>query len=330
MTSPHKLPLSSLRLADLGLLSAYALCRLLPVSWVSAFGAWRGRYRGAQLKELEDRVRQNLVEIAPEVDPALVLPRLRAESGRALMEVLIADRLAWSGRLTFASCAEFDAAVNSDRSVVFALIHQSNLGDVAGAAIVKAMPQVSKRFIVTRDIRNATMQWMVHRTRRQSMRGMQGLISGRATGLARQMLDSLLRERPSIALLHVDEASGHQVVFPGFGRHLPQKGSNAGYAVRLARSAGACLVPVSLSRDPGCPTRFHLRTLSVWDMLTDPRDNQHVLEDMSRLFEQEILKDPSNWLNIYHRRPHGMQGAVIQSTPTQSTNERSKQTHGQQ
>jgi hypothetical protein len=38
-------------------------------------------------------------------------------------------------------------------------------------------------------------------------------------------------------------------------------------------------------------------------MARDARDDPTVIEDMSRLFEAEILKDPSKWLNIYHRRP---------------------------
>jgi lauroyl/myristoyl acyltransferase len=303
MTSPKKLSFGALRLADLGLLLAYGVCRLLPVAWVSAFGAWRGRYRGAQLIELENRVRQNLAEIAPEADAASVLAGLRAESGRALLEVLIADRLAWSCRLQLAPCPAFEAVIHSNRSVVFALIHQSNLGDVAGAAIVQATPHVIKRFFVTRDIHNRTMKWMVHRTREQSMRGMKGLISGPVRGLTRQMLHTLTSETPSIAVLHVDEARNHQVLFPGFGREVPCKGLNASYAIRLARHTGACLVPVSLSREADCPTRFYLKTLSVWDLASDTRDDLTVLKDMSKLFEAEILKDPSKWLNIYHRRP---------------------------
>jgi lauroyl/myristoyl acyltransferase len=135
------------------------------------------------------------------------------------------------------------------------------------------------------------------------MRGMKGLISGPVSGLTRQMLHSLMSQTPSIALLHVDEARSHQVLFPGFGHEVPAKGINASYAIRLARHTGACLVPVTLSRDADCPTRFELRALLVWDLANDARDDLTVLNDMSRLFEAEILKDPSKWLNIYHRRP---------------------------
>lgn len=299
-TKPNR---SSLRWSDLGLLLVYGLCRVLPVAWVSAFGAWRGRYRGAKRVELEQRAQQNLAEIAKDADPAVVIPMLRAASGRALLEVLIADRLAMSGRLVVEQHAGFEGAIASNRSVVFALIHQVNLGDVAGAAIVQAFPSVKQRFIVTRHIQNPVMRWMVARTRHRSMQGMAGVVSGPMQGLARDVLKGLTQEVPSIALLHVDEARHHQIHFPGFGADLPNKGINATHAIRLARRAGAFLVPVLLTRDKACPTRFTLRALSVWDLATDARTNEAVCWDMSHLFEQEIVKDPAAWLNIYHRRP---------------------------
>lgn len=302
-TKPNR---SSLRWSDLGLLLVYGLCRVLPVAWVSAFGAWRGRYRGAKRVELEQRARQNLAEIAKDADPAVVIPMLHAASGRALLEVLIADRLAMSGRLAVKHHAALEGAIASNRSVVFALIHQANLGDVAGAAIGHAFPMVKQRFVITRHIQNPVMRWMVARTRHQSMQGMAGVVSGPMQGLARDMLRGLTQEAPSIALLHVDEARHHQIHFPGFGDDLPTKGINATHAIRLARRAGAVLVPVLLSRDKSCPTRFTLNVISVWDMATETRTNEAVCHEMSQMFEQAIVNDPAAWLNLYHRRPSAM------------------------
>lgn len=302
-TKPNR---SSLRWSDLGLLLVYGLCRVLPVTWVSAFGAWRGRYRGAKRVELEQRARQNLAEIAKDADPAVVIPMLHAASGRALLEVLIADRLAMSGRLAVKHHAALEGAIASNRSVVFALIHQANLGDVAGAAIVHAFPMVKQRFVITRHIQNPVMRWMVARTRHQSMQGMAGVVSGPMQGLARDMLRGLTQEAPSIALLHVDEARHHQIHFPGFGDDVPTKGINATLAIRLARRAGAVLVPVLLSREKSCPTRFTLNVISVWDMATETRTNEAVCHEMSQMFEQAIVNDPAAWLNLYHRRPSAM------------------------
>ncbi len=311
--------MAKLTASAVGLLAAYGLCRVLPLAWVSAFGAWRGRYRAAQLKELEDRARLNLAEIAPSANPEEILPRLRAESGRALMEVLVADRLARSGHLSFKPNQELQDMARQNRSIVFALIHQCNLGDVCGAAVGQAFAHVRHLYVVTRHIQNPVMRWMVQRTRHKSMRGISGLISGPAPGLARQMIEGLSERPPSIVLMHVDEARAHQVAFPQFGRAATDpdsgpdsgpnnsrgtgKGNNASYAVRMARRTAACLVPVAITRNPLSPTRFELRALSVWDLATDDRTNQAVLHDMSALFEAEILKDPAQWLNLYHRRP---------------------------
>lgn len=309
--SSTKLNLRSLRLADWGILMVYGLCRVLPVSWVSGFGAWRGRYRGAQLAELEARARANLAEIAPQADPAVVLPRLRAESGRALLEVLIADRLITAQCITWQASAELDQAVRNQRSIVFALTHIANLGDVLGGAVLDRVNHFRHREVVTRAINNPTMRWVVEHARRRLLRSMPGYIQAPDTGLARRIVRELTHP-PTMVMLHVDEARDHQVAFPCFdscfaspsANPLPSKGINAQYAVRLARRAGACLVPLTLARNPKKPTHFSVHVLACWDMATESHDDKAVLQTMSELFETEILKDPSKWLNIYHRRPH--------------------------
>ena len=288
--------------ADLGLLAGYAICRVLPISWVSAFGAWRGRYRGAQLQELEARVRRNLADIAPDADPQTVLPALKRESGRAALEVLIADRLVKAGHIDWQPHPDLDAMINDGRSVVFALPHICNLGDVLGGAILDRFTHFQNREVVVRTIQSPIMRMIVRRCRSRLIRDLPGHIQPPNRGLAKRAL-TCLQQPLGMLMLHIDEARAKQVPFPAFGRPLPAKGLNAHYAVRFARSAGACLVPVVMHRDPGRPTHFTARVLAVWDMASEAQSDHEVLSRMDKAFEDEIASNPSTWLNIYHRRP---------------------------
>lgn len=292
------------KLGELGLLAVYGLCRVLPLRWVSNFGAWRGRYRGRTRAELEARVRQNLAQIAPQAEAGAVLTTLRRESGRAALEVLVSDRLVKARCVHWEACAELDEAVKQNRSVVFALVHVCNLGDVLGGDILDRFAHFRTREVVVRTIKSPVMRYIVKRCRARLLREMAGQIEAPHAGQARRALTEL-QNPPAMLMLHVDEARAHQVPFPPFGQneHASSKGTNAAYAVRFARKAGACLVPVVMQRQPEDPLRFEVRTLAVWDMAQTAQSDAQVLAAMAQAFESVILQEPGRWLNLYHRRP---------------------------
>ena len=294
--------MAKLAFPDLGLLAAYAVCRVLPIDWVSAFGAWRGRYRGAQLQELEARARANLAIIAPDQDPARVLAQLRRESGRAALEVLIADRIARARRVHWQASPEFEAVVAQKRSVVFALPHLCNLGDVLGGSLIERHSHFVFYDGITRKFQNPTMRWLMDRCRANLLQGRRGRIHAPDPGMARRVLKNLANG-PSALFIHIDEARGKQVPFPGFGRPIADKGLNVHYAIRFARRSGAVLVPATMHREPGRAVRFTARPLAVWDMASTSASDAEVLAQMQQAFEAEIATNPSDWLNIYHRRP---------------------------
>lgn len=288
--------------ADLGLLAGYATCRVLPINWVSAFGGWRGRYRGDQLQELEARVRRNLADIAPDADPQRVLPALKRESGRAALEVLIADRIARASRVHWIPNPTFDAVIAQNRSVVFALPHVCNLGDVLTGGLIARFTHFKRYDAVTRRFQDPTMRWLMDHCRAKLLQGRAGRIGPPHDGLPRRLIQ-FLEDSPSALVLHIDEARQQNVRFPAFGRQLPAKGLNAHYAVRFARSASACLVPVVMHRTPDRSTHFTARVLAVWDMANEAESDHEVLTRMEKVFGCEVASNPSTWLNIYHRRP---------------------------
>lgn len=296
---------------DLGLLLVYGLCRVLPMRWVSAFGAWRGRYRGDTRAELEARVCQNLTEIAPELAPEAVsevLTALRRESGRAALEVLISDRIVKAKRIRWLEHPGLNVALEQNRSVVFALVHVCNLGDVLGGDILDRFDHFRTREVVVRTIQSPVMRWIVKRCRARLLRDLPGLIQAPHAGQARRALTEL-QNPPAMLMLHVDEARGRQVAFPMFGasegdgRVRDAKGTNAAYAVRFARKASAYLVPVVMQRSDSDPLSFEARVLEAWDMACEAKSDDQVLAQMSGAFEAIILQNPAQWLNLYHRRP---------------------------
>jgi lauroyl/myristoyl acyltransferase len=286
----------------LGKIIGYGLCRLLPIDWVSNLGAKMGRYRQAKENELQPRVESNLKFLG--VDrPSPLLTRLKAENGRAALEMLIADRIARAGRVRWIPNQELDHAIQQKRPIIFCCIHLSNLGDVVGASIVHEFGYGAPDYRMggaARKISDPIDRWIANRSRRLLLGKQSAWVSAPKPGLARQILDELLTP-PSILMLHVDESRKHQVHCPSFGRELP-KGINLRYAVKLAMRAKACLVPLYLLRDPNATAHFTVHTVRVMDFNSVSYDEQDAIQTIDQDFEQIVRRYPERWLQIYHAR----------------------------
>ncbi|CAN1566470.1 HtrB Lauroyl/myristoyl acyltransferase [Burkholderiaceae bacterium] len=286
----------------LGKIIGYCLCRLLPIDWVSNLGAKMGRYREAKENELRPRVEINLKFLG--VDrPSPLLTLLKAENGRAALEMLIADRIARVGRVRWIPNQELDHAIQQKRPIIFCCIHLSNLGDVVGASIVHEFGYGAPDYRMggaARQIADPIDRWIANRSRRLLLGKQSAWVSAPKPGLARQILDELLTP-PSILMLHVDESRKHQVHCPSFGRELP-KGINLRYAVKLAMRSKACLVPLYLLRDPNATAHFTVHTIRVMDFNSVSYDEQEAIQTIDQDFEQIVRRYPERWLQIYHAR----------------------------
>ncbi len=286
----------------LGKIIGYGLCRLLPIDWVSNLGARLGRYSEKKEKGLRSRVESNLKFLGM-THPAPLLTQLKAESGRAALEMLIADRIARAGRVRWIPNQELDHAIQQKRPIIFCCIHLSNLGDVVGASIVHELGYRAPDYRMggaARQIADPIDRWIANRSRRLLLGKQPAWVSAPKPGLARQILDELLTP-PSILMLHVDESRKHQVHCPSFGRELPN-GINLRYAVKLAMRAKACLVPVYLMREPTATAHFTVHTVRVMDFNSIAYDERQAIQTVDQDFEQIIRTHAERWLQIYHAR----------------------------
>jgi lauroyl/myristoyl acyltransferase len=286
----------------LGKIIGYCLCRLLPIDWVSNLGAKMGRYREAKENELQPRVESNLKFLGVD-PPSPLLTRLKAENGRAALEMLIADRIARAGRVRWIPNQELDHAIQQKRPIIFCCIHLSNLGDVVGASIVHEFGYRAPDYRMggaTRQITDPIDRWIANRSRRLLLGQQHAWVSGPKLGLARHILKELMTP-PSLLVLHVDESRKHQVHCPSFGRKLP-KGINLRYAVKLATRAKACLVPLYLLRDSTATAHFTVHTIRVMDFNSVSYDEQDAIQTIDQDFEQIVRRYPERWLQIYHAR----------------------------
>lgn len=280
-------------------LLGYGLCRIMPIDQVSAFGAKIGRYDKATQQRLDQRVRVNLDHLGWEVDQKELIFALRKESGRAALEMLMADRIAKAGRIYWDPHTEFERVVAEQRSIVFVTIHLSNLGDLTGAAIVDRLPHYRMGF-VTRKIESWVDNWIATRCRNETLGKRSGWVLSGSRDLARRMVGEL-RNPPSCILLHIDEARHHQVQVPTFGRDLP-KNANLRQAVRLAHLAGACLVPLVVTREPEDTVSFRARVLDVMDTRVAEFSVEDAIEKIDGLMLRVTRGTPSQWLQLYHLR----------------------------
>jgi lauroyl/myristoyl acyltransferase len=295
-------------------LLGYGLCRLLPIDWVSDFGARRGRYSKAKEQQLLPRLENNLRFLGVQ-EPSQAIRQLRQASGRASLEMLIADRIVRDGRIAWEKSDAVDAMIRDRRPLVFCSIHLANLGDVLGAAVVSHIANKVSGYRMggsTRHISDPTDRWIANHSRKKLLGQEDAWISSPKSGLARQMLREL-QTPPSVLLLHVDESRHHQVHCPTFGRAAP-KSINLKYAIGLAKRSGACLVPVYLLRDndTGHDIRsrkttvtsalFTIHTLRVIDFTQPDLNEQEVFKQLDQDFEQVVRAYPEQWLQLYHAR----------------------------
>lgn len=286
-------------IGDLVKLIGYGLCRVLPIEQVSDFGARIGRYNQTTQKRLDDRVRANIDKLGWSANQDQLLDELKMESGRAALEMLMADRISKAGRIQWEPHPEFDSVVVKQRSIVFVTIHLSNLGDLTGAAIVDKLPQYRMGF-VTRNITSGVDKWIATRCRHLTLGNRNGWVLSGTRNLARQMVEEL-RNPPACTLLHIDEARQHQVHLPTFGRGLPKQ-ANLTQAVRLAHLAGACLVPLVVMRQGMGIPAFTVHVLDVLDTKATTFRIEDTIINIDKLMENVVRESPAQWLQLYHLR----------------------------
>ena len=285
--------------SDLGLLVGFVICRLMPIDWVSNFGAKRGRYASEQQTILDNRVQQNLTFMGYTGKQEKIIAELKAESGRAPLEMLIADRIYEDCRIKWRPSATLDALILQRRSIIFVGLHLSNLGDLLGAAINDRVSSYRMWFVV-RPIHSLIQRFIVKVSRNKNFGIEKAIVkSGQSTQFARQLILNL-KKPANLALLHVDDARQKQVHCPTWGRSIAKdKGLNQ--AMRLAKLSGACIVGLKLQRI-GNQARFEVSVIDTIDPLNSQVNFYEAYQRLDGKFSQIIMASPQKWLALYHLR----------------------------
>jgi KDO2-lipid IV(A) lauroyltransferase len=284
--------------------AAYYLLQVLPINLCSAIGARLGRYGRWEQHLLTQRARWSLRHLFPRMgrrdDEDYILERLRANAGRAFLESLITRRICAAGRIAIEDAEHLQAALKTDRPLIFVSVHTSNLGDLLGAMLIRATGH--KGATTTRPFRNRFRQSLADTMRRHLE--VQILYPG--VSAARQLLRHLSLPRHS-ALLHLDEARDRQVHFPTLDRPIPES-TNLMLAIRLAEHTGALLVPVHLQRHEGvsfslrCAAPIAPEDAGLPGLYKSRERRTAIAEMLDDHFETVIRERIDDWLQLYYLR----------------------------
>lgn len=277
--------------------AAYYLFRVLPVSICSEIGALRGRFTGSARREAEKHAQNALRIISSTTSPAQVdalLRQLHRNSGRALLETLVMDRIWKNGRVIVQPASRINVIGNPQQARIFVSVHTGNLGDLLGMCLM----QLSgfRGMTVSRRQPNRFRQRLSERLR--SKHGAAVLEPSLRTT---RLLLRHLRDDCGAVLIHLDEARGRQVYFPTFGRPMPY-GSNLSLAIRLAAATGTVLTPVYLKRNTKCQFELHIED-DIAPVSPDDEDGQAALAHMlDQLFEAVVRDQLHDWQQLYFVR----------------------------
>ena len=231
--------------------------RVLPTGTVSAIGGCLGRFAGPRLHEAADRraratlklLRPDLAADAASLDQAMA--RMWDALGRSYAEFSVEDRLWPRGQVSMTGPEHAARPKPGEPPLIVAGVHLGNwellpimLGYLGHDVADIYQPQ-----------RNRFEDRIAKRSRVRAANQVKKVVSGTELTLlppSPNVGADLLRalHSGSTVMMYVDEYVGGCVHAPAFGRPVRSDG-NLSRAVRLARLAGASIVPAYVERLPG-------------------------------------------------------------------------------
>lgn len=270
----------------------FALFRLLPARWASAFGGWLGRSVGP-LTSAHKTALRNLERALPEYDErarARILREAWDNFGRTMMEYAVLDAIARDpARVLIEGHEQLALLAAQERPAVLFCAHLGNWEIIPPPLARLAKPLT----IVYRPPNNPLVDRLIGQARAPWTAGM---ARKGATG-ARQMLKALAGGGHLI--LVVDQKINTGMEIPFFGR-----GAFTGDAVaRFAMRFDCPVFPVRTERlEDG---RFKVTVEEPWTFPADGTDDdvRAALTRINRRLEEWIRMRPGQWLWMHKRWP---------------------------
>lgn len=252
----------------LGLLNTglhYGL-RLLPISACSALGGMMGAFAKYRYRESDVRARKAWKRLRPdEADEAstdAAMKRLWRNVGRTMAEFSVLDRLWPSGRIAVTGLEHLDAARATGRPLMFLGLHLGNWETIPVALLAQGLRGASIYIVPDNRFDHAVAN------RARDRIGGAYIKAGRNAAFE---AIKFIRRKKQCVLMYVDELARDRVWAPAFGRPLRAEG-NIAYIQRLARVAGAIIVPLYSTRVHG-QARFEVTILPPLKLIdTGERD----------------------------------------------------------
>ena len=277
-------------LRDLPKRLSYNLLRLLPARLASELGALHyGTIRpffGARNR----RIVENLARIRPDLDPVTIARQNWRGKGRVMAEFSVLSRIDASDGITIEG-EENLLSAHAEGPVVVLALHLGNwellpavLGRLQIAAASFYMPPESR------------LEHHIACRVRESF-GLALLPPG-VKGVRPAM--KRLAQRDGVVAIFGDEGIDGRIMAPFFGRTTHLSG-NLAVAVRLARHAGARIVPFYVVRKGG--SQFVCRWLKPIDLPKTDTPGLRLAEDVERLnsvIEPVVKRHISQWYFLDH------------------------------
>ena len=262
-------------------MSLLGLARGLPTEWTSRLGSFAGWANGrTRYKPVRERARQGYLSLsggaASAEEAERAADRVMENTGRAMLEFAVLDRLWHEGRIEVSGLEHLHAAQRAERPMIGACLHLGNW-EVLGVVLValgfdfKSFYKVPKSRFEERIVLGARGRY-----------GVKLLQPG--VGPTREALRLLVEER-GILGIYVDEDRGGYVNAPLFGRQ-PAMRSNLVVAVRLAMASGAALIPSYVERVQGA--RFRTVFMPPVELVEAGGDRAVALEENIRRLDRAI------------------------------------------
>lgn len=224
------------------------LMRVLPIDACSGLGAALSPWLGRRANPVADaRARALLLRLAPALaaDPAATEARLAGlwrATGRTFAEFAAVGRIVRAGRARLDGVTALDEAFSSGRPVIVTFPHTGNW-EVSLAQVALRHPH---RLLVVVDLPKRVARARIATVTRARL---PIAMVESVPGMWRHALAQLSRPG-GVVFLAADGQEGGVCRFPAFGGPTPPGGS-AAKLVRLARRAGALILPLHCERVEG-------------------------------------------------------------------------------
>ena len=268
----------------------YYLFRWMPLDIPSRIGAFLGQHAAFRFKKANERARNNLKFLKPELADEHIerlLVQMWRNIGSTMSEYSIADLLWKDGRVTVENDHFVTESRLQGRPLIIVTGHFANWEVISGYCIDHNIALLS----LYQPERNRFVAKIADMSRRRI-----GTETVAAGGNALRIMCKHLQKGGALWFA-IDEYKDRQVCMPSLGRYINLQTTNAAYAVRLAQRFNAVIIPYITERKP----LSHFK-VTVCEPLNVAENSDVTLKQLDQLVESWARAYTENWYMLHEMR----------------------------